>query len=704
MSVSPSGNFGSVWDHFTQTSGGRGTGLVKTAVCKHCPKSFTLNKGSTSGLRYHLKSDHPSLYSAMLVASTAEKRKRREVQEAVQAAEDDAVAEAFSTPRKTPRRNLLEDAEESPQGMDRFRKYASGDKRQLKFDMALTKLLATLPLPFNLVETEQFQEFIATICPRVTVKSETTFRKSKLPRLYDQMKAQLDKKLSEDMAGCAGVAFSTDLWTSRAAHPFLSLTLHYLGNAWEWKKFAWNCLPFFGHHTAVRIAQALDGEVEQIPLQSGTNMVVVHDAAANMKAAIRKCTKPMTSFVCMDHRLQTCLRKAFADEDAKPIDAILKKATDLASLMHRSPTACQLVQAECEALGVSYVKVITPVATRWNSRYLMVQSINTIGPALSSLNEKNSNLGTDLFTDDQLQLLKVVEKVLSKFEEATRTFSIDKSPSMPEVIPTIVNLKGYVTRWLQNPPDFAIQGLCEALKRQLDNAWPDCATSEREPAMAHFFHPHYRGVLLKHYGAYDSLVEDLVDSHPSTEAFRNRTPQSETPTQPRPESQSVDLFEDDMDISPAELLTREFFRSGQEVTEEKAPMEIEISSYLAMVRPKRSDVDILKWWNENEQVLPLLSREARKFLCIPASSTSSERMFSAAGNIVTAKRYNLDPKTTQRLLFCQQNWKALKVRGWSIEAEMAENPSASNLNEPQPGPSGLSSAPPSGYDLDSDED
>jgi hypothetical protein len=159
-----------------------------------------------------------------------------------------------------------------------------------------------------------------------------------------------------------------------------------------------------------------------------------------------------------------------------------------------------------------------------------------------------------------------------------------------------------------------------------------------------------------------------------------------------------------MDISPAELLTREFFSSGQEVTEEKAPMEIEISSYLAMVRPKRSDVDILKWWKDNEQVLPLLSREARKFLCIPASSTSSERMFSAAGNIVTAKRYNLDPKTTQRLLFCQQNWKALKVRGWSIEAEMAENPSASNLNEPQPGPSGLSSAPPSGYDLDSDED
>jgi hypothetical protein len=99
--------------------------------------------------------------------------------------------------------------------------------------------------------------------------------------------------------------------------------------------------------------------------------------------------------------------------------------------------------------------------------------------------------------------------------------------------------------------------------------------------MAHFFHPHYHGVLLKHYERYDLLVKDLVDNHPSTKAFHNRTPQSETRTQLWPES--VDFFEENIDISPPEALTREFFRSGQEVTEEKAPMEIEISSYLAMV-------------------------------------------------------------------------------------------------------------------------
>jgi len=87
-------------------------------------------------------------------------------------------------------------------------------------------------------------------------------------------------------------------------------------------------------------------------------------------------------------------------------------------------------------------------------------------------------------------------KVFSKFEEATQAFSSNKSLSMPQVIPSLINLKGYLSRWLQNPPDFAIQGQYEGFKRLLNNAWPGCAISEREPAMAHLFHPHYCSVLL----------------------------------------------------------------------------------------------------------------------------------------------------------------------------------------------------------------
>jgi len=41
-------------------------------------------------------------------------------------------------------------------------------------------------------------------------------------------------------------------------------------------------------------------------------------------------------------------------------------------------------------------------------------------------------------------------------------------------------------------------------------------------------------------------------------------------------------------------------------------------------------------------------------------------------NVVPAKDDNLEPWTTEMVTFCQQNWKALNVGGWSVEKLMAE--------------------------------
>ena len=60
------------------------------------------------------------------------------------------------------------------------------------------------------------------------------------------------------------------------------------------------------------------------------------------------------------------------------------------------------------------------------------------------------------------------------------------------------------------------------------------------------------------------------------------------------------------------------------------------------------------WWKNHEHVYPLIAKLARHYLCIPATSAVSERTFSTAGNIVTAKRSCVAPENVNVFVFLHQ--------------------------------------------------
>lgn len=72
------------------------------------------------------------------------------------------------------------------------------------------------------------------------------------------------------------------------------------------------------------------------------------------------------------------------------------------------------------------------------------------------------------------------------------------------------------------------------------------------------------------------------------------------------------------------------------------------------------DLDPYEWWKFKKDKYPSIALLARRYLCIPATSVSSERCFSTAGNIVTKKRASLLPENVNLLVFLYQNRKLLK--------------------------------------------
>ena len=61
------------------------------------------------------------------------------------------------------------------------------------------------------------------------------------------------------------------------------------------------------------------------------------------------------------------------------------------------------------------------------------------------------------------------------------------------------------------------------------------------------------------------------------------------------------------------------------------------------------------WWKANELKHPILSKLAKRYLCVPATSVASERVFPSAGDLVSAQRSCLRSGHVDKLIFLKKN-------------------------------------------------
>ena len=78
----------------------------------------------------------------------------------------------------------------------------------------------------------------------------------------------------------------------------------------------------------------------------------------------------------------------------------------------------------------------------------------------------------------------------------------------------------------------------------------------------------------------------------------------------------------------------------------------EIERYLQVPKVDEEE-NPLEWWKT--VMFPTLSVMARKYLCVCATSSPSERLFSTSGNVVGDNRASLKPEKVNMFVFLAKN-------------------------------------------------
>ena len=97
-------------------------------------------------------------------------------------------------------------------------------------------------------------------------------------------------------------ALTTDYWTSRAQHSYMSLTVHYICDEWNLESHMLESGEITAKHTAVNLSNYLENCLDQWKLKSTQVSTAVNNNASNITAAINRLE--WQHFGCFSHTMQ----------------------------------------------------------------------------------------------------------------------------------------------------------------------------------------------------------------------------------------------------------------------------------------------------------------------------------------------------------------------------------------------------------------
>ncbi|GBC17180.2 zinc finger BED domain-containing protein 1-like [Rhizophagus irregularis DAOM 181602=DAOM 197198] len=457
---------------------------------------------------------------------------------------------------------------------------------------------------------------------------------------YNQLSALLRSSVMN-------IHLTTDLWTAKSRYGYLGVTATWLTSDFEFREALLSCdhLPY--PHTGEVISE---DSVERQPCAVHTLQLSVQEGLKQCKAIHRR-VKSLQAFFRLPKQAQRLHKAQKAQNESNQAEGDVQSPLDL----------------------------LTDVKTRWNSTYLawkrLLELHNLIRFVSTSLLSKSDRAsqkeGEKLerlcLSVGEKEFLQEVVKLLEPIEIVTRHLCGANYPILNLVHPYMESLKKkFAPRSDKNETVDTYLNLVygEGYEENdddeiTDDDIPDAGTRRGRTQQR----SSRKRTRTESVAEDTNKVEDLPPVN-TTNLLEKWSTNSERDRA----NQLVKKLYDELKINlrvPDDIEHRSLEENNDDndnlfsdlegnFTQTNTEEKDEVSRYVKLQDIRVKD-DPLMWWLNHRDSFFTLAQLARKYLSIPATSVPSKRLFSDAGNHISAKRTRLAPDLVNKVLFLKRN-------------------------------------------------
>jgi len=465
--------------------------------------------------------------------------------------------------------------------------------------------------PFRLSEDIYFVNFVDALNQDYKLLNRKQTR-TKIEQLYDSKKiliVETLKNLNQKFS------ISLDVWTSIKNEQYIGVHIHFIHN-FILKKYV---IGFDKIHDqkAETIAEKLNDIFTDFELDTSNILSFTSDNCNTMKLTcdllnnkVDDNNRSFNFFGCFAHIINLIIKESVLSSET------IIKARDLAFVIKNSPKIINILENIALTNNTIFTTIKCDVPTRWNSSYIMIDSLI-----------KNKNILTKVTSTNILKLkewneLVTIKSLLEPFYDLTKIVSASKYPTIGLAYSVILSIYKYLNIFSENNK-FKHKSV---LMKEKFTKYFEFLNQEYFISM--ILDPRFKLKLLDEQQKND-IMEIIKNTFEKYQLEFNNKNKVEDQEKKIKHNTQISLF-------PPEIISNE------------------IDTYITSPIVNQN-TDILEWWKNNHDSYKILSIMATDYLAIPISSVSVEELFSAAGEIITDQRNRLQSDIIKKIM-CLQNW------------------------------------------------